>query len=41
MKGDHMMTAIIGVAGVLLGTLVTGVLAHYREKSNRENALKL
>ena len=36
-----MMTAIIGVAGVLLGTLVTGLLAHSREKSNRENALKL
>ncbi len=33
--------AIIGAVVALSGVVVTGILAHYREKGNRENAVKL
>ena len=36
-----METAIVGVVGVLLGALLQGVLAHFRDKGNHEHALKL
>jgi hypothetical protein len=40
-KEKSMVTAIVGVLGTLLGAIVAGVFSHYREKGNRENAVKL
>lgn len=40
-KEKCIATAIVGLAGALLGAIVSGILAHYREKGTRENALKL
>lgn len=34
-------TAFVGLAGVLLGSFITSIFAHYREKGNRKNALEL
>ena len=33
--------ALMGVGGTLVGVAATGFFAHYREKANREHALKL
>ena len=33
--------ALIGVGGTLVGVMATGFFAHYREKANRDHALKL
>lgn len=33
--------ASIGLAGILLGSIITGIFAHFREKGNRKNALEL
>ena len=33
--------ALIGVGGTLVGVIATGFFAHYREKANRDHALKL